>query len=157
MITTIKNYSLSDIRTSVNYLLDKSTQDPDIRNLAVEITSGTPDPIAAIYDWVKANVTYVPDPVDTELFTSPVKMVNDYRQGSVLVEDCEGIALWTVALCRAIGIEAHVARLEVKGKGLDHAVAIVHSDRLGRDITVDATSTNVPLGWEIPYFKKEVI
>ena len=131
MLTTISNYTLDDIRKSINYLLDKAKQEPRVRELAVGIISDKPDPIAAVYDWVKTNVKYVPDPVKTELFISPVKMVNDFYEGKQLAEDCDGMAILAVALYRSVGIESNVVIFDTKGEGYDHAIAQAYSDKLG--------------------------
>jgi len=155
MITIIRNYTLKDIKDSMNYLLEKASLDEGVRQLGVSITHNKPDPIAAIYDWIKENVSYVPDPVrngdNIELFTSPVKMVENYYQQKPLGEDCDGMALLAVALCRSIGIKSNVALLDTRGEGFDHAVANVYLD--GKYIFVDPSS-GYPLGWEINYARR---
>ena len=155
MLTTISNYTLDDIRKSINYLLDKAKQEQRVRQLAVSIISDKPDPIASIYDWIKTNVRYTKDPVDVELFISPAKMVNDYYQENPLAGDCDDQALLAVALYRSIGIESNVVIFDTKGEGYDHAVAQVFSDKLGW-VTVDASS-DYPLGWTIKYRSKVVV
>ena len=55
MITVIKNYGLQDIKDGIRYLLEKSSRSEEVRQLAIEITAGQEDPIAAVYDWVKGN------------------------------------------------------------------------------------------------------
>ena len=155
MLTTISNYTLDDIRKSINYLLDKVKQEPRVRELAINIVSDKPDSISAIYDWVKTNVKYTPDPVETELFISPVKMVNDYHQRSPLAGDCDDMAILSVALFRSVGVESNVVIFDTKGEGYDHAIAQAYSDKLGW-LNVDVSS-DYPLGWTIKYRSKVVV
>jgi len=150
MLTIIRNYDLEDVKRGMNYLLDKASQSEEVRQLAVNIIDNKPDSIAAIYDWVRDNVRYTPDPILIELLTSPVRMVNDYLQGKPLAEDCDGIAILITALCRSIGIQSSVVLLDTKGEGLDHAISQVHSD-IGW-VSVDASDSIHPLGWSISYY-----
>ena len=158
MLTIISKHRLSelDIRSSINYLLDKAAHDEQLRQLAVQITSNK-EPISAVYDWVKENVQYVPDPVGNELFISPVRMVQDYHDGNPLAGDCDDQALLITALCRSIGIESNVVLLDTGGGGLDHAVSQAYSEKLGKYVLVDASTNEVPLGWEESYFQKVVV
>jgi len=149
----IINYSFNDVVSNIQRMVNESVLNPIVRELAIEITSNTDDPIALIYDWVNANVKYVPDPFGIELITSPIRMVNDYRDGKDLAEDCDGQALFVAALIRSLGIPAHVAILNTGGITWDHAVAIAYSTKLGREIIVDPT-TKFPLGWEEHYFAR---
>ena len=158
MITVIKNYSLDDVKDSIKYLLSKSAKSPEVRQLAIEITAGSQD-ISTIHDFVRDTVKYVPDPVtngNIELFTSPIKMVKDYRAGITIGEDCDGIAILTTALYCSVGIRARVALVDQSGDGLDHAYCEVFSDKLGQWINSDP-SAPLPLGWVIPYHQKIVI
>jgi len=157
LTTIIQNYTLDDIKNSMRYLLDKASYSEDVRQLAIEIVNHKPEPISAIYDWVKDTVRYIPDPVrdgQIELFTSPVRMVRYYRESKSLAEDCDGMSLLTVALLRSLGYQANIILLDTKGEGLDHAIAQMNSD-IGL-INVDASS-QYPLGWEIKYYQKVVV
>ena len=159
MITVIKNYSLDDVKDSIKYLLNKSAESLEVRQLAIEITVGSHDQISAIHDFVRDTVKYIPDPVTNgsiELFTSPIKMVKDYRAGITIGEDCDGIAVLTTALYRSVGIRARVVLIDQSGDGLDHAYCEVFSDKLGQWINSDP-SAPLPLGWVIPYRQKIVI
>jgi len=159
MLIRIENYSLKDITDGIELLLDRAAHAPEVRQLAVSIIYERQDRIAAIYDWVKANVSYVPDPVqaggEIELFISPVKMVKDFGNGVAIAGDCDDMALLTTALYRSIGIKANVVLLDTGGSGLDHAVCEVETEELGM-ITVDP-SAEYPLGWEEKYFSKVVV
>ena len=150
---SIYNYTFSDIVSNIKRMLNESALNPKVREFAVEISSGSDDKISAVYDWVKSNVMYTADPMDIELITSPIRLVNDYRDGKQLAEDCDGHALFVTALLRSVGVNAHVVILDVQGKGWDHAVAVAYSEKLGREIFVDTTSTK-PLGWSEKYVNR---
>jgi hypothetical protein len=159
MIKFIQNYTIEDIKTSIKYLLDKSSQSEEVRQLALSITRNTDDPIVAVHSWIKDNIKYVADPVsdgELELFISPVRIVKDYADGKSLGGDCDDMAILTTALYRSLGIRSDVVLLDVNGKGLDHAVSQVFSDKLGRFIIVDPSS-NLPVGWEEKYYEKVVV
>ena len=155
MLTVIKNYSLSDIKASINQLLEKASHSEQVRELAVQVTNH--DPIVGIYDWARANIRYTPDPVEKELFISPVKMVRDHYQGKKLSGDCDDSALLVTALYRSIGLKSNVVLLDTAGQGLCHAVSQVYSEKLGRYVMVDASTSEIPIGWEIKYFQKIVV
>lgn len=152
-ITDIKNYNFQDVVASIKNMLTKSSYDEDVRQLAVEIISHGEDPISAIYDWTKQNCKYVPDPQDAELFISPIRMVKDFNEGKQIAGDCDDHALLNTALLRAVGINAHVAILDTKGNGWDHATAVAYSNKLSREIFVDTTS-QFPLGWTEKYVNR---
>ena len=160
MLTRIRNYDLSDIKSSINYLLDKAADSEEVRTLAIEIVSNKEDQIAAVYDWVKSNVTYVKDPVrgygEVELFTSPIRMVKDYRNGIRLGGDCDCMALLTTALYRSIGYQSNVVLLDTTGEGLNHAISQVLSDGIETWVMVDP-SASVPLGWTESYTDKVIV
>jgi transglutaminase-like putative cysteine protease len=151
MITIIKNYSLNDLKLGVNKQLENAAHSEEVRHFAIDIT-GDPnkDPILAIYQWVKNNLRYVPDPVDIELFTSPVRLVKSFHMNESIAEDCDGHAIFTTALYRSIGIPAHVVFVNSNGGDIDHAITTVWSEKLSRWIDVDTTA-QFPMGWEFKY------
>ena len=158
MITIIQNYTYDDIKTSMRYLLDKASYSDEVRQLAIEIVDYKPEPISAIYDWVKENVRYTPDPVrngQIELFTSPIRMIKDYREGRPMAEDCDGISLLTASLLRSLGYQSNIVLLDTRGQGFDHAVTQVILN--GNTIMLDASTNKYPLGWEEHYYQKVVI
>jgi len=155
MITVIADYNLSDIKESIKYLLNKAARDENVRGLALSISNNKP--IESIYDWALFNIKYTPDPYQVELFTSPVRLVNDYYRGNPLHEDCDGISIMVTSLYRAVGLKSNVVLLDTEGKGLDHAISQVYSDRLSRFLMIDASTSKIPLGWEIKYNQRVVI
>lgn len=160
VITRIKNHNINDIRSGINYLLEKASQDEEVRQFAIQITTGEPDKIAAIYDWVKTNVQYIPDPIgiedEIELFISPSRMIRNYNQERPIAGDCDDHSLLSTALYRSIGIPSNVVILDTKGEGYDHAISEVYSEKLKKYVTVD-TTVDYPLGWEFPYKSKIVV
>ena len=156
MITIIKNYNLEDVRRELKRMLEEGSQLPEVRQLALQITSDIPyngDQISAIYDFVKTNIKYQSDPYKVELFIHPRRMIEFYNQG-IATGDCDDIALFTASLLRSLGYEVSVVLLDTKGEGLDHAIAQVKSN-IGW-LNVDASS-QYPLGWEIKYYQKVVV
>ena len=158
MLIRIKNYSVDDIENSIRFLLDRASNSSEVRQHAVNITHDQPDKIAEIFDWIKQNVSYVPDPIGTggeeiELFISPVKQVKDYQQGLRPAGDCDDLALLATSLYRAIGIRANVIIIDSVGNGFDHAYCRVWSDKLNDWINCDP-SGDYPLGWVYSYTRK---
>jgi transglutaminase-like putative cysteine protease len=147
MLTIINEANIPEYVEGVKYLLAKSDNSEEVRQLAYEIIADKSDPIKAIFDFVRANVIYTPDPGNDELFTSPIKMVEIYRSGKPILEDCDGFSLFVVALCRAVGMEARVCFVAQANENYDHAIAEVYSTQLGRFVQVDASTGIIPLGW----------
>ena len=156
VVKLVRNYSLNDIKNSINYYLDVAKYDPKVREFALRIVNGNPDKISAIYDWIQQNVGYVGDPVDVELLTSPIRMIKDYQEGKLLAEDCDGMSILATALYRSIGIESTVILMDTSGQGINHSISSAKSEKLGW-INVDPSDKTHPLGWEIPYTKKVVV
>lgn len=152
MLKTIKNYSLGDVKREMSRMLAEGGVNPEVRQFALEIASQG-NQIEAVFDYVKANVKYQPDPYGAEFITSPLKMVEACRAGNA-AEDCDGIALFIAGLLRSLGYNSRILLIDVGGKGLDHAVAQVYSKV--EWINLDAASS-FPLGWEEKYFSKVVI
>lgn len=158
MKTVIIGYNLQDVINSIKDFMDKSSQDDEVRQLAVEIISD--NPIHDIHTWVRSNLKYVPDPVRNgqgiEQFTSPIRLVREYREGKVIGEDCDSHAMLVAALYQSVGLPSHVALADYSGGGYEHAYAIVWSDPLSMWLDVD-TTTKYPLGWLQPYHKILII
>jgi len=143
----------------MHYLLDNASKSFEVRQHAIEITSEFQDKISAVYDWVKGNISYIPDPVgdhgdEIELFISPVKMVEIFSKGLRPAGDCDDHALLNTALYRALGMQSNIILLD-SGNGIDHAYCKVKSIVLNRWVAVDTTA-DVPLGWTYK-FRKEIV
>ena len=154
MIRIIQNYNINDIVSSMKDFLNKSSYSPEVREMAVEITAGSQNPIYDIHKWVKTNLHYAQDPVrdgqDIEMFTSPVGLVKDYREGKSIAEDCDSHAMLVTALCQSIGIPARVVLTSYDNGNYTHAYSQVWSEELNKWLDVD-TTTDYPIGWVIPY------
>ena len=149
MITILKNYSIQDIKASIQLQLERAAHSEEVRRHAIQITEGQQDKIVAIYNWVREHVRYVSDPVDIELFVSPVRLIKDYFKGDFISGDCDDHAILVTALYRSIGILSHVVLVESGENGLDHAFSTVWSDKLNCWLDID-TTTDHPLGWVYP-------
>lgn len=161
MIKVIRNYSLSDIKESIIFLLDRAAKDAGVRQHAIQITVDSQDKIAAIYDWVKTNFSYIPDPIgasgnEIELFISPVRVVQDYNAGLRPAGDCDDHALLNTALFRALGMSSNVVLVDSGNGSIDHAYCRVRSDKLQRWLVCD-TTVNTPLGWYYPARQEIVV
>ena len=149
MKTVIRNYGMPEIISSMRRMLTEASHDTDLRELAVSIVRGNPS--NDIYDWVKVNVQYVPDPIDVELFQHPSRIVRDYRAGKELSGDCDDIAMLTVAMLQAVGVKSRIVLIDTAGNGLDHAVAQAWSDKLNDWLFLDPSTDRVPYGWHEKY------
>ena len=159
MLTTIiQNYDLSDIKRELKRFLDEGSKSPVVRELALGITKQTPynnNQIELIYDFVKTNIKYQPDPRSTELFVAPWVMVEFYNKG-IAAGDCDDLSLITGSLLLSIGYNARLVLLDTNGEGFSHCIAQVYSDKVSSWINLD-TSSRVPLGWEEKYYNKIII
>jgi len=155
-ITRITDANLDDMMQSLSRLTGDGIRSSEVRQLALSITSNSTDNIAAVFDWVKSNVRYTPDPSvgdGIELFISPVRQVKNYNEGKEMAEDCDGMAMLCSAMLGSIGHRTRIAIMATGGGDYDHAVCQVFSDELGDFINVDPSNTDYPLGWEIQYSK----
>ncbi len=153
MISRKQNYNIQDIKDGFQLLLKLSAESTLVRAHAISIVRGQNDPISAIYNWVKSNLKYVPDPsgpdYSIEMFTSPVKQIEWFNEGKEISEDCDGHALLTTALYKAIGIPSNILIIDSVGEGFDHAYSEVWSSALGMYVSADTTA-KFPFGWIIP-------
>lgn len=155
MMTLIPD-TLDNVTASIQYLLDKSAKDEAVRVLAISIVTNEPSPISAIHTWVRKNVRYTDDPTDMELFTSPAKLVSDFNNKLPIAEDCDGMAILTVALLRSVGIPSNVVLMDTHGNGYDHVVTRAFSPKINEYIMIDPASS-FPTGWEEKSYTKLVI
>lgn len=156
MLVRIRDYNTQDIIDGIKLLLDRAAHSEEVRTLAVQLTHDRQDKIAAIYDWIKQNVSYVPDPIDIELFISPIKQVKDYNSGLGIAGDCDDMAILATSLYRAIGIKSNVVLYNLNGQGLDHAASRAWSDKINQWIIVDPSS-EFPLGWGFPFYTRLIV
>jgi transglutaminase-like putative cysteine protease len=129
--------------------------DPVVITLAQNIVKS--NPARDIYDWVKANMKYVPDPVDTELFYHPRLLVQEYHKEMPIQGDCDDMAMFTYALLTAAGVRARIVLLGINGSEPDHASAQIWSENLQEWIFCDTSTSVYPFGWNEKYVSMEVI
>ena len=153
MLTIIKDYSIEDVKRELKRLKEEGCRSPEVRSLALEIIRNSESRVESIFDFVKQNVRYVPDPNQTELFIHPKRMVSLYRQGSA-AGDCDDHSLFTASLLCSIGHETRILILDIQGEGYDHAIAQVFTDN--NWLNLDTTS-KFPLGWEEKYCSRIII
>lgn len=148
-IRTINDATMDDVKRELGIFLYKGITSEEVRSLAEQITQDKQDDIEAVYDWVKGNMRYVPDPSYAELFISPVRMAKNYFEGKPMSGDCDDHALFDAALLGSIGYNARIIIGDTNyDSEIDHAWAEVYSDKLNQWISVDTTNKN-PLGWNI--------
>ena len=150
MITSINNANLPDVKREMSRMLQESTSDPTVRKLAESIIEGAnTDQISAIYEFVKDNYGYLPDPYDKELFIHPRKFAQDYFDDISRRGDCDDQSLLVASLLSSIGYKVRIALLNTAGVEFDHAVAQVWVEELGW-VNLDTTSKR-PQGWLIDF------
>ncbi len=145
------NYSMQEIIAGLRYFIAKSQASPEVQQLAWEIIQGKPDPLVAIFDWVKTNVKYTPDPDKLELFISPVLQAEKFRAGEPLYGDCDDISLMMCSLLLPLGIPSRYMILDTRNAGWDHAVAEVDA---GNGFFMLDPSSPLPPGWQETFYRR---
>lgn len=108
------------------------------------------DQLSAILAFVRANVNYQPDPVGTELFTTPQRMMERIQAGQLddtnkAFGDCDCIAILCTAICRTLGYNSWIVLLDQTGNGYNHAACEVYSEETLLTYYMDPTIPNNPL------------
>lgn len=96
------------------------------------------DQLKAVLEYVRSHVDYQPDPSGTEMFTSPHRMMELVKLGNAMA-DCDCMALFGTAICRALGYNAHIVLLDQTGTGYNHAAVEVYSESVRSKFYMDAT------------------
>lgn len=143
MITRKRNSAaLSNLLAELVRMEDETVADEEFLLFARGIVADYPfegnDQLKAVLEYVRAHVGYQPDPSGTEMFTSPHRIMELIKQG-VAVGDCDCVALFCVAICRALGYNAHIVLLDQTGGGFNHAACEVYSEAVGEKYYMDAT------------------
>ena len=153
MLSLIKDANIGDVKRELSRLLTEGSRNIKVRELAIRITPQYEDnQIAAVYDFVKSNVKYQPDPTEAELFIAPWKMVEMVELG-IARGDCDDMNLFAGSLLGSLGYGTKLILLDTAGKGFDHVICEVYSDRVEKWIFVDTSSTT-PLGWMPKYYSR---
>jgi len=147
-ITLLRDVDLQTVKAELGRMLSEGIISPNVRRLAEIAIVSKDDDIVAIFNFVRDTFPYVPDPQDMELFIHPNRMAEDYFNGRIRSEDCDGLALLTGAMLGSIGYEVRIVLLDTDfDDSIDHAISQVSTD-IGW-LNVDASSKE-PLGWYIP-------
>lgn len=119
---------------------------PEIRNLAVSITSDIPgkdfpSEIAAIQGWVKRNIRYVQDVAGVETIQTPDVTL------SLMAGDCDDQSIIVAALLESIG---HPTRFRAIGFAPNEMEHVFVETRLGSGWVSVETTEPVDIGWQPP-------
>lgn len=117
IVSNKPNARLSPVcRSELNKLITKDVQSdgPDIKGLAEKITEDAitdSDKLLAIYKWVTTNIsydvaTYMVILKEKKIFENPLDLISASKTLKRKTAICEGYALLTAALLRAVGIPA---------------------------------------------------
>ena len=152
-VNYIKDASIDDLISSLSRFKSEGSRDPKVRQLAEIAVAGESDQIAAVHKFVRGTFPYQPDPENAELFIHPRKVAQDYFSGRIRRFDCDDSALLSSAMLSSLGYETRILLVELRGPGIDHALAQVKTS-IGW-LAVDAVSSR-PMGW-IEQYKQVVV
>jgi transglutaminase-like putative cysteine protease len=84
---------------------------PEVRSVAVRLVEGvgpynTRERAERILDWVRANFSFVPDPVGVEALTVPTAHLRSIAVHGSTSGDCDDVATLLATLARAVGLHA---------------------------------------------------
>jgi len=156
-LTQIKA-SFPQLKAELSRMLSDGIANPLVKQMAEIAVAGKSDQIASIYDFVKANFGYIPDPENMELFIAPKRMAESYFEGgSINAFDCDDHSLLNASLLGSLGYQTRIAIVDSDfDDRWDHAVCEVFSPSLNDWIVVDTTD-KYPLGWTFEVGKKDLI
>ena len=131
-----------------------NTDDPELRDLALELTRGIDDPhakAAVLYGWVQDHIRYVAveDGLNGVIPARP-EVTFETRYG-----DCKGMSNILLTLLRAAGLDAHLAWVGTREKPYryDELASTAVDDHMIVELTVDTghvlldgTSARLPYG-----------
>lgn len=118
MKTTLReseNMSIEERIASIQRQVEKSIQDPEMRKLAMKITSGCPErdgtcEAKAIYKWMKKHIRYTGDIAEIKWSNGKTEGVDLYQSARRTIElgggDCDDATIVAETLLSSIGITA---------------------------------------------------
>lgn len=149
MTTTLRASSDMPIEervASIQALVHKSVQDPEMRKLALKITSSCPErdgdcEARAIYDYVKANVRYSGDIAPIQFPNGDVEGIDLYQSARRTLEmgagDCDDQSIVVATLLSLNGITARLRVMkEDKNEDFSHIFPVAGLPK------------NAPTAWE---------
>jgi transglutaminase-like putative cysteine protease len=142
-----------DTLRAMRDLVEASTRHPAIVTLARRLVtheaggSRHPARIAdAMFTWLLQHYRYVPDPVDYELISSPLRLLESIARDGIAEEDCESASVLLASLLEAVGVTtrfhvtAHEAPVAPGDTGYSHVYVEVLTPEGWR--AYDPTLTN---------------
>lgn len=149
------------------HLAEQSSVDPDIRNLALQITEACHPPgqhpdektdeceLEAIFKFVRENVSYVSDPRYRDFFTTPRRLLKNCEEDPALcAEDCDGHTAFVLALCISLGFLSGARAWGEKKNEFVHVYPVVclpkvePDGQIKRIVALDTTVDEAYVGWE---------
>lgn len=110
-------------------IVQQSKSDSTIRQLAVQILAGLTNndlagQVARITQWVKDNVTYVRDPVDSEYLVLPLRMISDWQTSGVMIGDCDDHVMLLNSLLESVGFTTRAVGVKFGGSAdFNHVIS----------------------------------
>lgn len=125
---------------------------PEIRQLALSIVECVPGKnwrreISALFEWTRARIRYVLDPVDVEMLHTGAAVLRDGQS------DCDGQSVLLASLLESIGHRTRFVAISLLPGEYRHVYAqtVCGKDARGnpRWLSLDTTEP-YPMGWEPP-------
>lgn len=155
MYKLIQNVGFDTVVNEMRRIAQEGVQSSNVVTITQQAITGKIDSITAIWDYIKSHMTYNPDPDDTELLIHPNRLAQDFLAGAHRSGDCDDFAMLTASMLGCLGRQVRMCIINY-GSDSYHAVCEVWSDFLDRWVCVD-TASQIPLGWEVPYYSKQII
>ena len=145
--------SLPDTDSIIRYLNTMGeiySRSQIVRSAAVKIIEGMGDNnqvgwVNRITDFVKSRLTYVPDPVWTELVISPDVLLTELAEGGSPVGDCDDHVLLLNSLLGSIGIPTMAVGVKLYEARFDHVISCVYVEGRWKDIDPCAKDVIQPI------------
>jgi transglutaminase-like putative cysteine protease len=119
----------------IKALIRKEASDPIVRSAVSRIVAGiapgdNTGRLSRILSWVRANLSYLPDPREVEAVGTPVFHLNNIRVTGSSSGDCDDSAALVGALARSVGrkVRLHIASFRADRR-LHHIWAEAQGDR----------------------------
>jgi transglutaminase-like putative cysteine protease len=92
---------------------------------------------AALIQWVRTRMRYLPDPDGGEFIQMPVVLLDRIRTAGFAYGDCDDHVVLLGALMASVGIQARACAVKLHGSSWYNHVVIEYTDKLGRIRLVD--------------------
>jgi len=146
--------TIDSLKATVDLLrkqIRRYSRKPEIREAAHEITANVPSQdstaeIAAVYNWLRTNISFRADPAGAELIECPLKIIAKVRDGLPVGLDCDDFSLLAGSLLEALGHEVKLKMIGTTPSRYEHVSLLVLDDQAGRWIDFDLAIPDAPLG-----------